>query len=361
MSGVARKSLGRLPRGESLVGRTERVLREAIADGRLRGPKLPTAADLAEQLGVSRETVRLAEAALERDGLLVRYRRKGTLLSPPALALRPRASKVVGYLQADYAEDVGGAPSALMLQGALREAGRAGFQLAVRQAPPEEIDRALRELHEATPLRGILFASVAEEKLVRRAVGLNLPAVLLDHDFALPRVSSVREDSAAATRLAVEHLSGLGHRRIAYAHWRLADGNPWRLRGYRDALRARGLPRRRDWELLSEITPAGARRLVERFLALEPRPTALIAYNNQFAGLVRASLRERGLRVPEDLSLVGGGGEDVPELTCLRADWVAMGREAVRALLRAMRRPDDPPRHRVFPYTLRRGRTSAAP
>src|SRR5688500_15932153 len=132
---VARKALDRLPRAQTLVGQTERILRDAVARGHFPGNKLPSAVDLAEQLGVSRETVRQAEAGLERAGLLRRYRRKGTLLQPPALSLKPAKPRVIGYLQADYAEAVGGTPSALMLQGALREAGRAGFQLAVRHAP----------------------------------------------------------------------------------------------------------------------------------------------------------------------------------------------------------------------------------
>jgi DNA-binding LacI/PurR family transcriptional regulator len=356
---VARNSLGRLARAQTLVGQTERALREAISKGRFPGDKLPSAVELAEQLGVSRETVRQAEAALERDGLLVRYRRKGTLLKPPALALSPRTSKIIGYLQADYAEEVGGTPSALMLQGALREASRAGYQLAVRHAPHTEVDRALQELHSGTPLRGIIFASIAEEKLIRQALGLNIPAVLLDHDLPLPRVSSVREDSAQATRLAVEHLAKLGHRRIAYAHWRLADCNPWRLRGYREGLRAHRLPRRRDWELFSEITPAGARSLVDRLLALDPRPTALICYNNTFGQHVLEELQRRGVGVPKELSLVGGGGEEVPSLSSLVADWQAMGRAALRSVLASMKSPDPLPKHQVFGYTLRPGRSAS--
>jgi DNA-binding LacI/PurR family transcriptional regulator len=355
------KPLGRLSRAQTLVGQTERILRDAVARGHFPGNKLPSAVDLAEQLGVSRETVRQAEAALERDGLLTRYRRKGTLLKPPALALKSGKPRVIGYLQADYQDLVAGSTSARMLQGALREAGRAGFQLAVRQAPHTEMDRALRELNETTPLRGIIFASFGEEKLVRQALGLNLPAVLLDHDLPLPRVGSVREDSAQATRLAVDHLASLGHRKIAYAHWRLADLNPWRLRGYLEGLRSLNLPRRRAWEFSTEITAPGASRLVARFLETQPAPTALICFNNTLANMVLEELERRQISVPRDLSVVGAGGDDVPGLTSPRADWQAMGRAAVKTLLRAMKSPDSSPEHEVFAYSLHRGRTSASP
>jgi DNA-binding LacI/PurR family transcriptional regulator len=363
------KPLGRLDRAQTLVSQTERVLREALARGHFPGNRLPSAVELAEQLGVSRETVRLAEAALERDGLVARFRRKGTLLRPPAMALRPAARpRAIGYLQAEYptprgeSEAVTGSASARMLQGALEEAARAGFQLAVRRAPHTEMDRALRELNETTPVRGICFASFGEEKLVRRALGLNLPSVLLDHDLPLPRVGSVREDSAQATRLAVEHLASLGHRRIAYAHWRLAELNPWRLRGYREGLREKGLPRRRAWEFSSEITDAGAARLVEELLELRPAPTALICYNNALAQRALEELERRDVAVPGDLSVVGAGGDEVAGLTSLRADWADMGRGAIRLLLREMKGGERrPPEHVLFPYTLKRGRTTAGP
>src|SRR5205807_3458049 len=128
-------TLGRLARPRTLLSRTEQVLREALARGEFGGNRLPAAAEIAEQLGVSRETVRLAQENLQREGLLVKYRRKGTLLQPPAMTLRkaPVRSTLLGYLQAGYPsrnredEAVTRATSGLMLQAATREAGRAGF------------------------------------------------------------------------------------------------------------------------------------------------------------------------------------------------------------------------------------------
>src|ERR1051325_6314113 len=130
-------ALGRISRPQTLLSRTEQVLREAIASGEFAGNRLPSAAELAEQLGVSRETVRLAQESLQREGLLVKYRRKGTLIQPPAMTLKktPARSSLLGYLQADYPslnpkEDiVTRTTSGLLLQGAMREASRAGCRL----------------------------------------------------------------------------------------------------------------------------------------------------------------------------------------------------------------------------------------
>ncbi len=359
------KGLARLARPMSLLAQTEQILREAILGGRFQGNKLPTAMELAEQLGVSRETVRKAEEILEREGLLVMYRRKGTLLQPPPLSLRKSAARstLIGYLQAEYPSEEGEQAteeiSALMLRGAIREAGKAGCQVAVRTAPHTEMEGAFAGLTGGAKLRGIIFASCGEEKLVRDALGLGLPTVLLDHDLHLPKIGSVREDSMQAGEMAVRYLAGLGHERIAYAHWRLSDLNPWRLEGYRKGLRELGLPRRRSWEVYSEITEEGARTVVSALESMKPAPTALLCFNNRLARLVVDLLRAKGTRVPQDLSVMGGGGMEVPGITCHQADWRGMGRRAVQILLRS--RADRPPEHVLFPHEVRKGRSTSSP
>jgi DNA-binding LacI/PurR family transcriptional regulator len=178
----------------------------------------------------------------------------------------------------------------------------------------------------------------------------------------LSRIPSVRDDSFEAARLVVRYLAGLGHRRIGFVNWRQEDLNPWRLQGFRQGLRDAGLRCRRAWELAVEVTPAGAAQAVREFLALAPRPTALYCFNNTLAGLVMEGLRQDGRRVPEEVSVVGGGGEEVPGLTCHQADWGEMGRTAVRLVLQALAAPNQqPPEHHLCPHTLRVGLTTGAP
>lgn len=367
----ASPELGRLARPVGLKAQVEQLLRQALAEGRWAGGRLPTEVELAGQLGVSRETVRLAAEALQREGLLVKIRRKGTFARATQEGgprLPPVESTLLGYLQADYQaahgqeEAVTRAISGLMLQGALEEAGGAGYKLVVQHAPHTRLSEAFQQLQQRTRLRGVLFASYGEEKLLRRAAGLGLPTVLLDHDLHLPQINSLRDDSFEGARQAMQYLAGLGHRRIAFALWRQTDLNPWRLRGYRQGLGDAGLPRRRRWEIPSELTEAGARQVVETWLGLAPRPTALYCFNNTLARFVTEEVARHGLRVPQDLSVMGAGGEEVPGLTCLQVDWYQMGRTAVRILLRALADPErHTPEHLLSPHTLRVGRTTAAP
>jgi DNA-binding LacI/PurR family transcriptional regulator/DNA-binding transcriptional regulator YhcF (GntR family) len=357
----------RIDRPLSLVAQVEQILRDAIAQGKFPGDRLPTEVDLADQLGVSRETVRRATEALQREGLLVKFRRKGTFTNRPSLQLKFDAppSTLLGYLQADYPlhgveEAVNRAISGRMFQGALEEAGKAGYELVVRHAPHAQMGEAFRRLTQSSRLRGVLFASFGEEKLMRRVTELGLPTVLLDHDLHLPKINSIRDDSHQGARLAVEHLAELGHRRIAFAHWHRTDLNPWRLAGYRQGLRDQGLPRRRSWELACELTEEGARQVAQALCGMNPMPTALLCFNNTLARLVIDELARRGLRVPHDVSVMGAGGEDVPGLTCNEVDWHHLGRRAVQILLKNIVDPDGHlPVHELVPHTVHVGQTTA--
>lgn len=361
--------LNRVARPPSMVAQVEQTLRQAIAEGRFPNGKLPTLVELAEQLGVSRETVRLAAESLQRDGLLVRIRRRGTFTRLPDVGtIQASPSTIVGYLQTDF-ENVHGDEevanreiSGRMLQGALEVASRAGFQLIVARTTVSAWRKRLQELVDGGRLRGLICASYQEEKMLRRLSAMGLPTVLIDEDTTVPGIHSVRDDSFAGAVDAIQYLAGLGHQRIAYAHWARAEMNPSRPLGYRKGMREAGLHRRSRWEFLTELTEAGARDLVDRLFALSPTPTALYCFNNTLASFVINELRRRGSRVPEDLSVMGAGGEEVPGLTCHQANWYEMGRLAMQILLRAVESHESMPRqHHRLPHSLRVGHTTSTP
>lgn len=360
----------RLERPLTLAARVEQLLRQEIAAGRFADGQLPTEVELAEQLGVSRETVRLAAEVLQQEGLLVKIRRKGTFTQPAPITLQLSGpeSSVLALLQADYLategneESVTNSINALMLQGALSEAGRAGWELLVRSAPHTQMRAAFRRIKQKVRLAGMIFASFGEEKLLRQVTGLGIPVVLMDHEVRLPQINSVREDSFAAAREAVQYLIDLGHRRIAIAQWQQTDLNPWRLDGYRQALRDAGVVRKRQWELSVELTERGARLAVEKLLALSPRPTAIYCFNNTLAKRIAQRLREKDVAVPEEVGVVGGGGEEVAGLTCHQADWLQIGRLAVQVLLERLGAPQSvEPEHRLVPHALRIAESTAPP
>jgi len=375
---------GRLERPQSLVVQVEQALRRSIAAQAYADGKLPTEVELAATFGVSRETVRRAAEVLQREGLLTKYRRRGTLVrsETPSVARSadlPVPLAPLAFVSADYrstpdnndknsdgdessGEHVTTGVGTLMLQGALDEAGRANADVIVRSTTPDKLRPALEQLVRAQRIRGAVLASFAEEKPLKKLGGKSLPIVLVDHDLTVPLVSSIRDDSAAGVRLAVEHLVALGHRRIAYVNWRQTDLNPWRLQGYREALRSAKLPVRRAYEWDASVNPAGGDDTAERLLRADVPPTALVCFNNSLAQFTIEALERRGLQVPAQVSVVGCGGAEVVGLTMCQSDWYDQGRRAMRKLLRLVE-PDSVTKveHLQIPPVLRLGRTTGPP
>ncbi len=168
----------------------------------------------------------------------------------------------------------------------------------------------------------------------------DFPLVLLgEHDVDLPvdqPVDHVGIDNVAAARTAVEHLVALGRQRIAVIGDNPRRGTAaLRLRGYRAALEAAGQPVREGY-----VQPADSYHRLDgaegmaRLLALPEPPDAVFCFNDLLAiGALRA-LAEAGLRVPDDVAVVGFDGSDesafsLPALTTIDPDKAAIARAAV--------------------------------
>jgi len=169
----------------------------------------------------------------------------------------------------------------------------------------------------------------------------SLPRTLLDRDvpvvlaslgeFDDPRLGVIDHDDAAAMESIVEHLYGLGHRRLAFVSDHLREhAGERRYLGFKAALKKR--------------------RLVP--IAIEDGATAVVAHNDLQAIATMDRLERRGLKVPDDVSVVGF--DDIPlaghsriQLTTVRSDAVEMSRRAVDLVIQAAR-GNRPVSHREF-------------
>jgi LacI family transcriptional regulator len=173
---------------------------------------------------------------------------------------------------------------------------------------------------------------------------LNIPMVVVD-PAGVPAldVPTIGATNWAGGMSATEHLLSLGHRRIGFiAGPKQLLCSRARLDGYRAALDAAGVPLDealvQPGDFYTEAGFAGGRRLLE----LPDPPTAVFAASDQMAFGVYEAVRRRGLRVPEDVSVVGF--DDLPEsrwasppLTTVRQPLVQMGLVAARTVLRMSR------------------------
>jgi LacI family repressor for deo operon, udp, cdd, tsx, nupC, and nupG len=152
----------------------------------------------------------------------------------------------------------------------------------------------------------------------------------------------VQVDDLEVGRLGVQHLIDLGHRRIAMIRTSDTDGTTWsadvlRVRSWRETLAAAGLEAS-DELLVTETYGAEAGgRAMARLLALPDPPSAVFAYCDELAFAAVAHARSSGLRVPEDLSVVGVDGHPLGEqvgVTTVDQDVAGQGRIAAELVVR---------------------------
>ena len=287
--------------------------------------------DVAKAAGVSHQTVSRVLNRDETVGHALRVRVEAAIQgldyrpNAAARALARRRTRTIGLL-------VVGLPfhgPASIANGVNAAARASGWDVAI--AATDGIDGG--DVSEAA--HALLGQDVRAVVVV--APGPSAGAALADIASRLPVVTSVDVvpggaavpvDNEAGAVLAVEHLAGLGHREVLH----LAGPEGWtdadqRIAGWRAASARLGLPApemlRGDW------SSAGGYALGHR-VADGGAPTAIFSANDQTALGVLAAFRERGVRVPEDVSLVGF--DDIPEsaffappLTTLRPDFVDLG------------------------------------
>jgi LacI family transcriptional regulator len=182
---------------------------------------------------------------------------------------------------------------------------------------------------------------------------LNIPIVLIDRDQPA-WADAVMTDHARGIRDATEHLYSLGHRRIA-----IITGSSEiypareRLRGYEEALRAHDLVPDPSLVEASSFLPNNGFRYTSSVVASSRPPTAIIAGGIGMLPGVLQAIRVRGLRIPDDISIVGSGDSELaelhtPSISVQRWDQAEVGRFAAGMLLDRIRGRADPEPRRVL-------------
>jgi LacI family transcriptional regulator len=180
------------------------------------------------------------------------------------------------------------------------------------------------------------------EPLLRRLKERNVPYASVSpvqHEGAI----GVAMDEQEAARAIVEHLLQLGHRRIAHVLG-IADhgASRWRLAGYREALAAAGIAEDPALVVQGAFTFSSGVAAAHELFALEERPTAVFAANDDMATGVMWAAGEYGMKVPQDLSVCGFDDTPLarqlwPALTTVRQPSREMGKIAAQQLLNVLR------------------------
>ncbi len=232
-----------------------------------------------------------------------------------------------------------------------------------------EVLRALQLCVEKKPL-GVLFLGGNRENFLADFGKIDLPCVLITDDASgmpFENLSSVSSDDRLASRRAIDTLVGMGHREFAVigGDRAVSDTTKLRYRGCMDAFQSHGI--QFDEELDYEgvrFSYADGYRAVQHLLERGRKFTALFAMADVMAiGAIRA-LRDGGLRVPEDVSVMGFDGLEIgdytlPRLTTIHQSVEMLAEHSIQMLLENISNRQ-PPRYETVPVTVEL-RESAGP
>ncbi|MCL5995794.1 MAG: LacI family transcriptional regulator [Chloroflexi bacterium] len=328
---------------------------------------------VAARAGVSVQTVsavinnKPGITAKTRQRVMLAVQQLGYRPYSVARSLRTRRTRTIALVVSDIAN-----PSfSTMASAAEDNAHSSGYSVVVYNTH-DDITREANYMHTAIErwVDGVLFVS-AEDQMTSlhtlRAAGI--PSVAIDRIPENYTGASVTLDNVKAGCIAAEHLLSLGHRRIAHISGplklRLARE---RLGGFREAIACQGLdpdmypPGQGNWECMAGFLA------MQQLLAQTPPPTALFAANDRMAIGAMQAAYQAGLRVPQDISIVGLDDIEVaafqiPPLTTVRQSFAELATRGVQLLLDLLagKEVSDWEKHVVIEPTLIQRQSTAPP
>jgi len=337
-------------------------------------PRRATLSDVAALSGVSKATV---SKALNGRGDVSVETRERVLAAVADLGYRPTTSPEQTARRAiAVAFDIPASPYILnVLQGVLAASTENHLDLLTRLGPDRTVRTGRAVAREwvaeqrAVGAIGIVGLTLSRpDALLDAAADAGIPFVMVDPvDATHRRLVSVASSNWAGARAAADHLISLGHHRIAWI------GGPEssaaardRLYGYRAALDAAGLEVDPALAVSDQFDIAAGSRHARALLTLPQAPTAIMAADDEIAVGILAAARELGLRVPQDLSVIGF--DDTPQapwttppLTTVRQHLEEMGRMAVQTVIAISAGQQPVSRHVELATSLTIRETTAPP
>lgn len=329
------------------------------------GEKIPTETELMEQFQVSRSTVRQTLAELVNEGVIYRRQGSGTFFAGDDPAGQAQ-SHLIGVLTPRISYYI----YPKLIQGIDEVARQQRYNIVLTNADanPDQELAMLEQLLEKD-IEGLLleptggFKDLHESKLFQVVQNLRIPVVLMNWAIDEFDISYVSLNDVEGGFKATKYLLDAGHRRIAYLYPDDKIPALQRYQGYRNALEVAGVPydRRFDkptigvlWDDLEHM-----KRLIQELLVLgDDRPTAIFFFNDDAALHAYTTIREAGLRIPEDISIIGyddfefAARMDVPLTTIIHPNY-QIGKWAAEILFDEIKqRGQNPTRHLILRPTL---------
>lgn len=302
-----------------------------------------TIIDVANDCGYSKATVSRAfaspEAVSEKARARIYASAKKLNYAPNAIAramVRKRTENIAFIIHEKQYPAILNPFYSPILETVLQEANRRSYSLFI--AARQDMRLPNGDMYIKKQMDGVIFAGEADRPMIEELMAQKIPVVLLNNYLEVDELPCVVADHFQGAVAATSHLYERGHRKIGLLSGRFSRQiMEARLNGFLSVLSERDLPVDARFILDLEPTLDDAEQVMAHLLALPDRPTAFVCTNDTIAaGAMKAAFRA-GLRIPEDISIVGFDDSYIsrivePELTTVRIDPVKMGRTAAGAL-----------------------------
>ncbi|MBE2224139.1 MAG: LacI family DNA-binding transcriptional regulator [Anaerolineae bacterium] len=330
------------------------------------GKSSVTIRDVAAKAGVSHQTVSRVINGSDRVLPETRAKVEDAIAeldySPNAIA-RSMAKGRTGIL-ACIAPNLTDYTFASLISGAEIEVRKHGYFLLSASAPDGDTFAALiDELVSSRRAEAIMvFNPYADDR--HQYLPADFPVVFAG---ARPRddaMNSVALDDVSVGFDATQHLLNLGHTRIGMVTGPLAeDCSQDRCQGFNKALAAKNLTPQPEFTIEGDWSAKSGYDALMAFAELGNMPSAIVAQNDLMAvGMLRAA-RDMGIAIPDQLSIIGiddipMAAYSAPPLTTIKQDFLMIGREAAKLLIRSVEEPDAPLQHLVLPAEMVKRRST---
>jgi len=326
---------------------------------------MSTIKDIAERAGVSVATVSYVlnntryVSPEKKERVTEAVRELNYVPNAAARGLRAGESRTIGLIVADISNPF--YPDlAKACEDVAQEQGYAVHMINTDDRP-ERMRQALSQAREGK-IDGLIVTTAleADREPLQALLARDFPVVLAHRRLEGLDVDLIESANFEGGQLAARHMLGLGHSRIAFLSG--VTGSPIgerRVAGYRQAMREAGIEVRPEWVLSGEAKYAESysRMVAYAEMAPEERPTAVINVSDIGAMGVLDAAADRGLRVPEDVAVMGFDDLFIAafrsvRLTTVRVPRYELGRQATQLLLRRIGKADLKRQHIVLPVEL---------
>ena len=317
--------------------------------------KRVTSLEVARHAGVSRTTVSFVLNNVASANISLETRQKvqkianelGYIPNEAARSLVSGQTRTVG-LMISHAEPLQvDAYIPQLLYSLTAASHQNGYQVILETVHQGKKNPDYLRLVEGHRIDGLIVLNTwSHDEQLPKLIERNFPVVML----GLPQNMTMNDatflveiDGRNASARATKHLTDLGHKRIAHITFtpEKHDSVQPRRQGYKDALEAAGIAFDPNLVAFGSYSAQSGYEAMKQLLQIKPRPTALFAGNDTIALGAMAAIRDHGLRIPEDIAVVGF--DDIPTapflapaLTTIHAPAISQGRTAIEMLLQRM-------------------------